>query len=66
MPREEDPSFKISGFSISAILPGADPKDLERLVASRSRIGSPSSTTCTGDRETIVDGVSFTVIEFEA
>jgi multidrug efflux pump subunit AcrB len=28
IPREEDPSFEISGFDISAIMPGADPKDL--------------------------------------
>jgi len=33
VPREEDPSFKISGFDITAIMPGADPKDLERLIS---------------------------------
>jgi len=33
VPREEDPYFKISAFIISVILPGADPSDLERLVA---------------------------------
>ena len=33
IPREEDPSFKLAGFQIAAIMPGADPKDLERLVA---------------------------------
>jgi multidrug efflux pump subunit AcrB len=28
VPREEDPFFKIPGFFISTIYPGADPKDL--------------------------------------
>ncbi len=32
IPREEDPSFKLPGFQIAGIMPGADPKDLERLV----------------------------------
>ena len=35
VPREEDPYFKIPGFTIAAIYPGADPKDLERLVAKK-------------------------------
>ncbi len=30
VPREEDPYFKIPGFTIAAIYPGADPKDLEQ------------------------------------
>ena len=33
VPREEDPYFKIPGFTVAAIYPGADPKDLERLIA---------------------------------
>src|SRR5689334_25407787 len=33
VPREEDPYFKIPGYTIAAIYPGADPKDLERLVS---------------------------------
>src|SRR5260370_26596117 len=33
VPREEDPYLKFSGFIITAVNPGADPKDLERLVA---------------------------------
>ena len=37
VPREEDPYFKIPGFTIAAIYPGADPKDLERLVAKPHR-----------------------------
>ena len=33
VPREEDPQFRIPGFFITAIYPGADPRDLEQLVA---------------------------------
>lgn len=32
VPREEDPYIKFPGFLITAVDPGADPKDLERLV----------------------------------
>ena len=66
IPREEDPSFKLPGFQIAAILPGADPKDLERLVAKpiEDRLAELDDVH---DMETVIsDGVSFTVIEFEA
>ena len=66
IPREEDPSFKLPGFQIAAIMPGADPKDLERLVAKpvEDRIAELDDVH---DIETaIVDGVSFTVVEFES
>jgi multidrug efflux pump subunit AcrB len=66
IPREEDPSFKLAGFQIAAILPGADPKDLERLVAKpiEDRLAELDDVH---DLETVIsDGVSFTVIEFEA
>src|SRR6185369_4939884 len=33
VPREEDPYFKIPGYTIAAIYPGADQKDLERLIS---------------------------------
>ncbi|MCL4722262.1 MAG: efflux RND transporter permease subunit, partial [Gammaproteobacteria bacterium] len=33
VPREEDPYFKISAFFIAVVLPGADPVDMERLIA---------------------------------
>jgi multidrug efflux pump subunit AcrB len=32
IPRQEDPYFPISVFSITAVYPGAEPKDVERLV----------------------------------
>ncbi|MCC6171944.1 MAG: efflux RND transporter permease subunit, partial [Gammaproteobacteria bacterium] len=66
IPREEDPSFKLPGFQIVAILPGADPKDLERLVTKpvEDRIAELDDVH---DMESVItDGVSFTVVEFEA
>src|SRR5262245_48009190 len=33
IPRQEDPYFPIAGFTISAVMPGAEPQDMERLIA---------------------------------
>ncbi|HTE41142.1 MAG TPA: efflux RND transporter permease subunit, partial [Steroidobacteraceae bacterium] len=33
IPRQEDPYFPIAGFSIVAVMPGAEPQDMERLIA---------------------------------
>ena len=66
VPREEDPSFRISGFDIAAIMPGADPKDLERLIAKplEDRLSELDDVR---QLETVIaDGVSFTIVEFEA
>ena len=66
MPREEDPSFKISGFSIAAIMPGADPKDLERLVVKPIEDRLAELDDVRKMESTVVDGLAFTAIEFEA
>jgi multidrug efflux pump subunit AcrB len=66
MPREEDPSFKISGFSIAAIMPGADPKDLERLVVKPIEDRLAELDDVYKIESSIVDGLSFTAIEFDA
>lgn len=66
MPREEDPYFKISGFFITALYPGADPKDLERLVAKPIEDRLAELEDVKTIETTITDGVSFTAIEFEA
>lgn len=66
MPREEDPSFKISGFSIAAIMPGADPKDLERLVVKPMEDRLAELDDVRKMETTVVDGLAFTAIEFEA
>ncbi|HPF27186.1 MAG TPA: efflux RND transporter permease subunit [Steroidobacteraceae bacterium] len=66
MPREEDPYFKIPGFFVSAIFPGADPKDLERLVAKPIEDRIAELDDVRKMETTIRDGVSFTAVEFEA
>ena len=64
--REEDPNFKYPGFFLSAIYPGADPKDLERLVAKPIEDRLAELDDVKKMETTITDGVSFTAIEFEA
>ncbi len=66
VPREEDPYFKIPGFTIAAIYPGADPKDLERLVAKPIEDRLAALDDVLKMETSIRDGVSFTAIEFLA
>ncbi|HYM33923.1 MAG TPA: efflux RND transporter permease subunit, partial [Steroidobacteraceae bacterium] len=33
IPRQEDPYFPISAFAINIVMPGAEPQDMERLIA---------------------------------
>jgi multidrug efflux pump subunit AcrB len=65
VPREEDPYFKIPGYTIAAIYPGADPKDLERLVAKPIEDRIAALDDVMKMETSIRDGVSFTAIEFE-
>jgi CzcA family heavy metal efflux pump len=66
VPREEDPYFKIPGFTVAAIYPGADPKDLERLVAKPLEDKFAALDDVRKMETSIRDGVSFTAIEFQA
>jgi multidrug efflux pump subunit AcrB len=66
VPREEDPYFKIPGFTIAAIYPGADPMDLERLVAKPLEDRFAALDDVLKMETSIRDGVSFTAIEFLA
>jgi multidrug efflux pump subunit AcrB len=65
VPREEDPYFKIPGYTIAAIYPGADPKDLERLVAKPIEDKIAALDDVLKIETSIRDGVSFSAIEFE-
>jgi multidrug efflux pump subunit AcrB len=65
MPREEDPYFKIPGFFVTAIYPGADPKDLERLVTKPIEDRLAELDDVKEIESTIRDGVSFIAIEFQ-
>ena len=66
VPREEDPYFKIPGFTVAAIYPGADPKDLERLIAKPLEDRFAALDDVLKMETSIRDGVSFTAIEFLA
>jgi multidrug efflux pump subunit AcrB len=65
VPREEDPYFKIPGYTIAAIYPGADPKDLERLVSKPIEDKLAALDDVLKIETSIRDGVSFIAIEFE-
>ena len=66
VPREEDPYLKFPGFIITAVNPGADPKDLERLVAKPIEDRLAELDDVYKIETTITDGVSTTAIEFNA
>jgi multidrug efflux pump subunit AcrB len=66
IPREEDPSFMIPAFFITTVYPGADPKDLERLVAKPIEDRLAELDDLRKMETTIVDGVAMLGVEFEA
>jgi len=66
VPREEDPYIKFSAFYITAVDPGADPHDLERLVAKPIEDRLAALDNVHKIQTTIGDGIALIVIEFEA
>jgi len=66
IPREEDPHIRFAAFFVTAIWPGADPQDMERLVAKpiEDRIAELDGVHKL--ETTLVDGVAFVAVEFEA
>ncbi len=66
VPREEDPFFKIPAFFVTTIYPGADPKDLERLVAKPIEDRLAELDDVKTIETSITDGVAFVTIEFLA
>jgi multidrug efflux pump subunit AcrB len=66
VPREEDPYLKFPGFLITAVDPGTDPKDLERLVAKPIEDRLAELDDVHRLESTVIDGVSLTSIEFDA
>jgi CzcA family heavy metal efflux pump len=66
VPREEDPNFKIPAFFITSVFPGADPKDLERLVVKPIEDRLAELDDVRKIETTITDGVAVIGIEFEA
>lgn len=66
VPREEDPYLKFSGFIITAVNPGADPKDLERLVAKPIEDKLTELDDVYKIDTVIKDGTAIVAIEFNA
>ena len=66
IPREEDPYLKFPGFLITAVDPGTDPKDLERLVTKPIEDRLAELDDVYKLESTVQDGVSVTAIEFNA
>jgi len=66
VPREEDPYIKFPGFIITVVNPGADPKDLERLVAKPIEDRLDELDDVYKIETTITDGVAAIAIEFNA
>src|SRR5215472_14389059 len=66
VPREEDPYLKFPGFLITAVDPGTDPKDLERLVTKPIEDRLAELDDVYKLESTVQDGVSVTSIEFNA
>ncbi len=66
VPREEDPNFKIPAFLLTAIDPGADPQDLERLIAKPIEDRLAELDDVYKIETTIRDGASVVYIEFNA
>jgi multidrug efflux pump subunit AcrB len=66
IPREEDPHIKFAAFFVTAIWPGAGPQDMERLVGKpiEDRIAELDGVHKL--ETTLVDGVAFVAVEFEA
>jgi CzcA family heavy metal efflux pump len=66
IPREEDPYFKMPVFFITAVYPGADPKDLERLVVKPIEDRLAELDDLKKMETNVFDGVASIAIEFEA
>jgi multidrug efflux pump subunit AcrB len=65
IPRAEDPSFPIPYVIVTAVLPGADPKDMEKLVAEPiERAIDQQLDDIKEIRTTIRDGVAVMLFEF--
>ncbi|MEP7243361.1 MAG: efflux RND transporter permease subunit [Gammaproteobacteria bacterium] len=66
IPREEDPHFKMPAFFITTVYPGADPKDLERLVVKPIEDRLAELDGVKKMETTVTDGVAMIAIEFDA
>ena len=66
IPREEDPHIRFSAFFVTAIWPGAEAQDMERLVGKPIEDRIAELDGVHKIETTLVDGVAFVAVEFEA
>jgi multidrug efflux pump subunit AcrB len=64
IPRQEDPYFPIAGFNIVAVMPGAEPQDMERLIAKpiEDRIAELDDVKKT--ESSISDGAAQVIVQY--
>ncbi len=65
IPRTEDPHFPIPVMIVKAVLPGADPVDMERLVADRIEDAIDALDDVKEIRSTSQNGVAIVSVEFD-
>lgn len=66
IPREEDPHIRFSAFFVTAVWPGAEAQDMERLVGKPIEDRIAELDGVHKIETTLVDGVAFVAVEFEA
>ncbi len=66
IPKAEDPTFPYPNFAIVAVLPGATPSDLERLVVDPVEARMKALEDVKSLRTQIEDGVAVVQVEFLA
>lgn len=66
IPKSEDPTFPMAGFSIVAVLPGATPADVERLVADPIETKLKALDNVKKLQAEIDDGLAVIQLEFRA
>src|SRR5512138_4009395 len=66
IPKSEDPTFPYPNYAIVAVLPGATPSDVERLVVDPLEARLSALDDVKSMRTTIRDGVAAIVLEFVA
>ncbi|HET9553186.1 MAG TPA: efflux RND transporter permease subunit [Anaeromyxobacteraceae bacterium] len=66
IPKAEDPSFPYPNFAVVAVLPGASPADVERLVVDPVEAELKALDDVKSIKTTVDDGVAAVQIEFTA
>jgi len=64
IPRAEDPNFPVPAFLVTAVLPGAEPKDIEKLVSKPIEDALDALDDVREVSSTSTDGVAAVRVEF--